>query len=169
MDIFGRLDRLEDFVANSKRVPLSSSVMLNEAEFYDLLDDIRSTLPNELKQARIVSREKERILGDAQRKEEEAMSKAQKRADDMVQDTEIIKQAQVEREHMIDEAQEVARKIVYDAEDWADRIFGELEAMLIDVRDSTEDILSRVGSWREKLRGYSEEGAEEEREFDREE
>ena len=42
MDIFGRLDRLEDFVANSKRVPLSSSVMLNEAEFYDLLDDIRA-------------------------------------------------------------------------------------------------------------------------------
>jgi len=162
MDIFGRLDRLEDFVANSKRVPLSSSVMLNEAEFYDLLDDIRSTLPNELKQARIVSREKERILGDAQRKEEEALAKAQRHADDLVQETEIVKAAQIEGEHMIDEAQEVARKIVYDAEDWADRIFGELEAMLIDVRDSTEDILTRVGTWREKLRGFSEEGGEEE-------
>ena len=167
MDIFGRLDRLEDFVANSKRVPLSSSVMLNEAEFYDLLDDVRSTLPNELKQARIVSREKERILADAQRKEDEALAKAQKQADVLVQDTEILKQAQVEREHMIDEAQEVARKIVYDAEDWADRIFGELEAMLIDVRDSTEDILSRVGTWREKLRGFSEEAGEEEYENER--
>ena len=73
-----------------------------------------------------------------------------------------MKAAQIEGEHMIDEAQEVARKIVYDAEDWADRIFGELEAMLIDVRDSTEDILTRVGTWREKLRGFSEEGGEEE-------
>ena len=167
MDIFGRLDRLEDFVANSKRVPLSSSVMLNEAEFYDLLDDVRSTLPNELKQARVVSREKERILADAQRKEDEALAKAQRQADELVQETEILKQAQVEREHMIDEAQEVARKIVYDAEDWADRIFGELEAMLIDVRDSTEDILNRVGTWREKLRGFSEETGEDEYENER--
>ena len=44
MDIFGRLDRLEDFVANSKRVPLSSSVMLNEAEFYDLLRKLNERL-----------------------------------------------------------------------------------------------------------------------------
>lgn len=167
MDIFGRLDRLEDFVANSKRVPLSSSVMINEAEFYDLLDDIRATLPNELKQARLVTREKDRILGEAQRKEDEALERAQQRADQLVQQTEIIKQAELERDHMIDEAQEEARRIIYDAEDVADRIFGELEASLIDTRDSTEDILHRISGWREKLRGYTEEPVEEEYDFDR--
>src|SRR5450756_2325330 len=102
MDIFGRLDKLEDFVANSKRVPLSSSVMLNEAEFYDLLDDIRATLPNELKQARVVSKDRERIVTDAERKEEEMLAKAQKKSEQMVQETEIIKQAELERDHMID-------------------------------------------------------------------
>lgn len=169
MDIFSRLDRLEDFVASSKRVPLSSSVMINEAEFYDLLDDIRATLPNELKQARLVSKEKDRILSEAQRKEDELLQRAQDRSERMVQDTEIIKQAELERDHMIDEAQEEARKIIYDAEDVADRIFGELEASLSEVRDSTEEILGRIVMWREKLRGYTEETAEEEYEFDREE
>jgi len=101
MDIFARLDKLEDFIANSKRVPLSSSVMVNEAEFYDLLDDIRATLPNELKQARHVAKERDRIMGEAQRKEEELLAKAEKRADDMVQQTEIIKQAELERDHMM--------------------------------------------------------------------
>jgi len=62
---------------------------------------------------------------------------------------------------MIDEAQEEARKIIYDAEDVADRIFGELEASLIEVRESTEEILSRITTWREKLRGYPEEPLEE--------
>lgn len=169
MDIFARLDRLEDFVANSKRVPLSSSVLINEAEFYDLLDDIRATLPNELKQARLVSKEKERILSEAQSKESEILERAQRRGDQLVQQTEIIKQAELERDHMIDEAQEEARKIVYDAEDVADRIFGELEASLGDMRDSTEEILNRIGTWREKLRSYTEEPREEEYEFDREE
>jgi vacuolar-type H+-ATPase subunit H len=161
MDIFARLDRIEDFVANSKRVPLSSSVMLNEAEFYDYLDDIRATLPNELKKARLVSKERDRILGEARHKEEELLVRAEERADRMVQDTEIIKQAELERDHMIDEAQEEARKIIYDAEDVADRIFGELEASLIEVRESTEEILSRITTWREKLRGYPEEPLEE--------
>ena len=85
--------------------------------------------------------DRERILGEAQRKEEELLESAEKRADDMVQQTEIIKQAELERDHMIDEAQEEARKIVYDAEDVADRIFGELEASLIEVKDSTDEIL----------------------------
>ncbi|MBN1289913.1 MAG: hypothetical protein JXA49_09790 [Actinobacteria bacterium] len=162
MDIFARLDRLEDFVANSKRMPLSSSVMINEAEFYDMLDDIRATLPNELKQARMVSKDKERILSEAQRKEEELLDRAEKRAEQMLQQTEVIKQAELERDHMMDEAQEQARKIVYDAEDVADRIFGELEASLMETKESTDDILNRIITWREKLRGYSEEGPEDE-------
>lgn len=166
MDIFTRLDRIEDFVANSKRVPLSSSVMINEAEFYDFLDDIRTTLPGELKKARLVSKERDRILGEAQRKEEELLQRAEKHAERMVQDTEIIKQAELERDHMIDEAQEEARKIVFDAEDVADRIFGEMEASLLDIRDSTDEILTRVSTWREKLRGYREEPIEEEYEYD---
>lgn len=168
MDIFARLDKLEDFIANSKRVPLSSSVMVNEAEFYDLLDDIRATLPNELKSARLVSKDRDRIMTEAQRKEEELLERAEKRAEDMVQQTEIIKQAELERDHMIDEAQEEARKIIYDAEDVADRIFGELEASLIEVKESTDEILNRINTWREKLRGYAEAPPEEEYEYERE-
>src|SRR5450759_5508855 len=86
MDIFARLDKIEDFIANSKRVPLSSSVMVNEAEFYDLLDDIRATLPNELKQARLISKDRERIMAEAQKKEGELLERAEKRAEDLVQD-----------------------------------------------------------------------------------
>ncbi|MHB8895954.1 MAG: ATPase [Candidatus Geothermincolia bacterium] len=168
MDIFARLDKLEDFIANSKRIPLSSSVAVNEAEFYDLLDDVRATLPNELKQARLVSKERDRIVGEAQRKEEELLAKAEKRADSLVQQTEIVKQAELERDHMLEEASEEARRIIYDAEDVADRIFGELEASLIEVKDSTDEILNRITSWREKLRGYAEQPAEEEYDYERE-
>jgi len=166
MDIFARLDRFEDFVANSRRVPMSSSVMVNEAEFYDMLDDIRATLPNELKQARMITKDKERILSDAQRKEDELLAAAQEQTEQMISETEIIRQAELERAHMLQEAEEKAREIVLGAEDVADRIFGEMEASLIEVRDSTEEILSRVGTWRDKLRGYPEEAGGQEYEFE---
>jgi vacuolar-type H+-ATPase subunit H len=103
---------------------------------------------------------------DAEKKEEEILERAQKRAEGMVQDTEIVKEAELERKHMIDDAQEEARKIVYDAEDIADRIFGELEASLIEVKDSTDEILGRVGTWREKLRGYAETSPQEEYQYE---
>jgi vacuolar-type H+-ATPase subunit H len=143
-------------------------VVVHEAEFYDLLDDIRATLPNELKQARLISKDRDRIMSEAQKKEEELLERAEKQANDMVRDTEIIKQAELERDHMVDEAQEEARRIVYDAEDVADRIFGELEASLIEVKDSTDEILNRVGTWREKLRGYAEAPPGEEYDYERE-
>lgn len=168
MDIFARLDKLEDFIANSKRIPITQSVAVNEAEFYDLLDDIRATLPNELKQARLVTKERDRILTDASRKEEELLAAADKRASALVMDTEIVKQAELERDHTIEEAEEEARKIIYDAEDVADRIFGELEASLIEVKDSTDEILGRITSWREKLRGYSAEPVDEDYGYERE-
>lgn len=169
MDIFARLEKFEDFVANSRRVPMSSSVMVNEAEFYDMLDDIRATLPNELKQARMVTKDRERILSDAQRKEDEMLAGAQEQAERMVAETEIIKQAELERDHMLEEAEEEAHRIVLDAEDVADRIFGEMEASLIEMRDSTEEILLRVGTWREKLRGYADQPPEQDYDFEREE
>ncbi|MDD5747982.1 MAG: hypothetical protein PHP64_02860 [Actinomycetota bacterium] len=162
MDIFGRLDRLEDFVANSKHVPLSSSAMINEAEFYDLLDDIRATLPNELKQARAVTRDKERIITEAGRKEEDILARAEKRAEMMVQETEIVKQAELERDHIIEAAEQDARQVRDDAKGYADRIFGEVEASLMEVRESVEELLSLIGSWREKLGGYPVEPEEEE-------
>jgi vacuolar-type H+-ATPase subunit H len=69
---------------------------------------------------------------------------------------------------LIDEAQEESRRIIYDAEDVADRIFGELEASLSEAKDSTDEILTRITSWREKLRGHAEQPAEEGYEYERE-
>ncbi|MDD5448132.1 MAG: hypothetical protein PHO53_03055 [Actinomycetota bacterium] len=160
-DIFARLERIEEFIANSKKVPLSPSVLVNEAELYDLLDDIRVTLPTELKDARVVSKERERILSEARMRGEEIIAEAEQRAEQMVEHTEIVRQAELERDHIIDEAQEEARKIKYEAEDAADRIFGELEVSLGEVRDSTEEILRLIASWREKLHGYTSEEPEE--------
>ncbi len=152
MDIFARLEMLEDLVARAKKVPLSSSVLINEAEFYDMLDDIRATLPGELKEARIITRDKKRIISDAEREAQEIIELAQKKADSLVQETSIMEEARLERAHMLDEAQREAKQIRLEAEDYADSVFGDLEAKLLDVSQSIEDTLNRVRTWRDKLR-----------------
>jgi hypothetical protein len=52
MDILELIDRLDDTVQNAKPVPLTDQVRVNKDEIYDLLDQMRATLPAEIQQAR---------------------------------------------------------------------------------------------------------------------
>lgn len=165
MDIFARLEMLEDLVARAKKLPLSSSVLINEAEFYDMLDDIRATLPGELKEARIITRDRERMIAEAERDAQEIIERAQMEADRLVQETNIMEEARLERAHMLDEAQREAKQIKLEAEDYADSVFGELEARLLEIYQAMEDIINRVRTWRDRLRKPSGVGIEDEYDY----
>ena len=62
MEIFQLLDNLEDLIENSKKVPLSDKSMIDKDEILEVLKEIRLKLPDELKQAKWVKEERERIL-----------------------------------------------------------------------------------------------------------
>src|SRR5215210_6186597 len=66
VDILYLVDRLEELVGIGKRVPFSGRVMVEEEEFLALVDQLRVAVPNEIKQAQRVIRERERIVGEAQ-------------------------------------------------------------------------------------------------------
>src|SRR6185437_10191521 len=65
-DILYLVDQLEELVGSGKRVPFSTRVMVEEEDFLALVDQLREALPNEIKQARRVIKERERIVGQAQ-------------------------------------------------------------------------------------------------------
>ena len=54
MEIFTLLDNLEDLIENSKKVPLSNKIMVEQREALDLIKDVRNKLPEELKVAKFV-------------------------------------------------------------------------------------------------------------------
>ena len=65
MDILALMDNLEDLVAEGKKVPLTSSVMVNEQKIYGIIDEIRGSFPDEIKQARWIVKERQEMLDDA--------------------------------------------------------------------------------------------------------
>ena len=67
MEIFTLLDNLEDLIENSKKVPLSNKIMVEQREALDLIKDVRNKLPEELKVAKFVRQERERILAEAKK------------------------------------------------------------------------------------------------------
>src|ERR687892_681921 len=62
MDVLVLIDKLDDQVHNAKPVPLTDQVRVDKEEIYDILDQMRATIPEEIKQA-ARAREREIRLG----------------------------------------------------------------------------------------------------------
>src|SRR6266516_4366748 len=72
VDISARLNQIDELIQEAKSMPLSSSVLVNRDEVLQLVEAARNELPEEIKQARWVVRDREELLAKA-RKDGEAM------------------------------------------------------------------------------------------------
>ena len=112
MDVLVLIDKLDDLVHNAKQVPLTDQVRVDKEEIYDLLDQMRATIPEEIKQARWIVKE------------------ARERQDRLISGEEVMKAAERAAEDILDEAQAREREIRLGAEDYADEILNTLEINL---------------------------------------
>ena len=121
------IDRLEQLVSTGTRLPLSSRTMIDEQEFLDIIDQLRVTVPEELKQARRVTQERERIMLQAEAEAEKIIVGAQERATLMLQDSELVRQAQEEADRVIETAEQNATEVRRGADQYAADVLAGLE------------------------------------------
>jgi vacuolar-type H+-ATPase subunit H len=116
------LRRVTDIISNTRALPLSSSAKLdNKEEVLELLDEACERLPEELKQARWLLKERVDFLEKMQREGEDILEAARIRAERMVQRTEIVREAQHTARRTLEEAREEARRLRHEAEDYCDQ------------------------------------------------
>src|SRR6478736_5797842 len=84
MEINYVVDRLEALVNSSRRVPLSSRVMIEEEDLLALIEQLRQSVPTELKQAKRVMQERDQIIKGAQAEAEKIVTMARDRAEYMI-------------------------------------------------------------------------------------
>src|SRR5437867_10361447 len=70
MDVLVLIDKLDDLIHNARPVPLTDQVRVDREEIYDLLDQMRATIPEEIKQARWIVKERQEMLAEAKREAE---------------------------------------------------------------------------------------------------
>ena len=137
--------RVADIVNNAKSMPLSSSVILsNRDEVIELLEEALERLPNELRQARWMLKEREEFLAKVQREADEILDAARVRAERMVQRTEIVREAQHSAQRTVEDARAEARRLRHEAEDYCDQKLAAFEIVL-------ERTMKTVVAGREKL------------------
>lgn len=138
MDVMRLIDRLEALVSSGTRIPMTSRFIVDEQEFLDLVDQIRVAFPEELRQARKLSQERERLLSQAQVEADKILSSAREQASALVSSNEVVISAKREAEELLAQAKERAAEVRNDADTYAvevlTRLEGELQRLLAQAR-----------------------------------
>ena len=124
------LHQLLDLIAAAKSMPLSSSVMVSRDEVVSLVQAALDSLPEELRQARWLLREREEFMAERTREAEALMAEVRAQAEHMVQRTEIVRQANAVAQRILDDANEEARTLRHQAEDFVDQKLAGMEIVL---------------------------------------
>jgi hypothetical protein len=124
------IQRAIDIVAGAKAMPLSASVLVSREELVDLLSSALSQLPDELRQARWLLREKEDFLADRAREADALMEDVRARAEHMVSRAEVVRQANLVAQRILDDANDEARRLRHEAEDYCDQKLAGMEIVL---------------------------------------
>src|ERR671936_783777 len=108
MDVLVLIDKLDDLVHNAKAVPLTDQVRIDREEIYDILDQMRATIPEEIKQARWIVKERQEMLAEAKRECDRILGEAREQAVREASQTEIVKLAERQAQEIIDDARRLA-------------------------------------------------------------
>ncbi len=138
MDAIELIEKLEETIQKSKKIPFSSNFIINENEIYDILDELKNIIPEEFKQARWIVKERENMLDEAKRQAGKILSEAEEKAEIMLSENEIMKNALKKSEEIISVAEARARTIRLEAEDYADEKLAGLEAVLYKILSAIE-------------------------------
>jgi cell division septum initiation protein DivIVA len=127
------IDELEDALAEGRRVPFSGRLMIDEERILDIIDRMRVAVPEELKQARRVIGEQERLLADARAQVQQTM-----------EEQGLMAAVEAERARLLAEAERDAQGIRAGADDYARQVLEELEQRLVRLTASVQNGLKEL-------------------------
>ena len=138
MDIAGRLQQLEEIVQEAKSMPLSSSVLINKDEVLEMLQQMQEDLPDEIKQARWIVKDREELLAKARGEGDRLIEQAREEQLRMARKEEIVARANEEAERILAETDDKTRSMVEEAEDYVDAKLAQFEIALRKILEDSQ-------------------------------
>lgn len=133
-------------IESARPLPLSASSTINKDEVLARIDEIQGNMPDELRSARWLLKEREEFRAKMRREGDEIVALARNRAEQMVQRTQVVKAAEARARKVLETAEAESRRLRLEAEDYCDQKLGSFENVL-------QRTLQQVGAGRAKLQG----------------
>ena len=128
--------QIREVVASAKPMPLSSSSMVNQEELLAMVDEAISRLPEEVRAARWLLKEREEFLTKVRREGDEILELARSRAERLVQRTEVVRNAEMRARQMVEAAREETIRMRRQTEEYCDQKLGSFERVLATTKDT---------------------------------
>jgi len=131
MDIQHLVDRLEQILTESRRIPLTSNLIVDEDRLFTIIDQMRVTIPEEVKRASRVEAEKERILAQAHEEADRIRDLAKQEAGELVRRDTVMSSAQQRAETILERARRDADMMRQESDSYALGVLNKLEEDLL--------------------------------------
>lgn len=144
MNIMSLLDYLHDELTNSSSVPLTGKRLVDVEKCLDIVDEMKVTFPDDVKDAEMIVRDRDRILKEADLQAQDIIHEANLQFEKMVNESAIMAEAQRRAQDIIANARRQANDAKIAADDYADDMLGGLEkylkSVLEDVCDNRDEL-----------------------------
>jgi len=137
MDILHLVDRLEELFNNSRAIPLTHNVIVDEDKFLDIIDQMRISIPEEVKKAQEVFTKKDRYMAQAQEEANRTLQLAREKASDLIDKEALVSDAKRRADQIIDQARMEAENVKAGADQYAHESLQNLE-------QSMEQLLTQI-------------------------
>ena len=129
-DLETLLLQLREIVDTARTMPMSASVLVNRDETLEIVDDALRSLPDELRHARWLLKERDEYLAQARRDAEDIVEAARVQAERMVERTEVAREARRVAQQVVSHAEGDSRRLRHEAEDYIDQKLAAFEVVL---------------------------------------
>jgi len=131
MDILHLVDRLEEVFNSGTAIPLSHKLMVDEDRVLEIIDQMRVSIPEEVKKSQQVLAQRDRILAQAQEEAARTVNIAKEKSEQMLGREAMVQQAQAKAEQILVAARGDAEQIRAEADDYTLDVLTKLEAELV--------------------------------------
>lgn len=128
MDILHLVDRLEEVFNDGRPIPLTRKLAVDEDRVLELIDQMRVSIPDEVKKAQQILNQRDKILAQAQEEAQRTVQLAQEKATQLVERETLVEQAKLRAQDVMRQAEDDADGIRADADDYVLDVLTRLEA-----------------------------------------
>jgi cell division septum initiation protein DivIVA len=139
MDILHLVDRLEELFNQSRPLPFTHNVIVDEDRMLDIIDQMRISIPEEVKKAQQVFTQRDRVLAQAQEEAGRKLVLAQEKADQLVDKDLLVQDAQKRANQIVEQARIEADNIRIGADQYAMDKLAELERAVQAIMNQTRN------------------------------
>ncbi|MFQ5922186.1 MAG: hypothetical protein ACE5M4_05025 [Anaerolineales bacterium] len=148
MDILHLVDRLEELFNESRPIPLTHSVVVDEDRVLEIIDQMRISIPDEVKKAQQVLAQRDRVMAQAQEEANRTLSLAKRRGEESLSRDTIVEAAHERAEQILDQARAEAESMRFEADEYTVESLAALEDELTRLLNQARNGITKLSAQR---------------------